>query len=580
MVPSRDGRQIPVSIVYRRGFERNGQGRLFLYAYGAYGIATPPGFNTNRFSLLDRGYAFAIAHIRGGDEHGLSMVSRRQARPADQHLQRFRRRRPRPDRAELHARRPDRDPGRLGRRRADGRGGQPAIRSCGARWSPTCRSSTCSTPCSTKRLPLTPGEWNEWGNPITDATAFRYHAELFSPTTMSAPGLSADADHRRPQRSARHLLGAGQMGRAAAGDAHRRQSPAAQDQHGRRPWRPVRPLDAAARGGRGLCLHPDPEWAGPEEATDGEGSRLAALAAAARLPSLPRRSAPAAARAARSMSPWSATATAGRAEFRFRRARAGAWVFVRSALARDRRASPGGRRAGRWRRRAFGSSGAAIMTCSSPPTAGAVPPRGAHPLHPVRRRPDRATTTPPSSSPTARWRSTAGSSTPFRIATPRHAAAAAARRPARRSLPDSATRVTLPRRDRAGAVTAASACRSATLDEDSDGSYVLFGPAQPIVTDGRSATIIDPQLPRLAAREPLAARAARDPRPLCRGCSGPAPGPRPTIMVSWAGPTPRLEQHGRQHPARPDRDDLSKASGVLQRECRSCAPSGLVVHRP
>ena len=93
MVPSRDGRQIPVSIVYRRGFERNGQGRLFLYAYGAYGIATPPGFNTNRISLLDRGYAFAIAHIRGGDEMGYQLVSRRQARPAHQHLQRFRRRR-------------------------------------------------------------------------------------------------------------------------------------------------------------------------------------------------------------------------------------------------------------------------------------------------------------------------------------------------------------------------------------------------------------------------------------------------------------------------------------------------------
>ena len=43
MVPSRDGHRIPVSIVYRRGFERNGQGRLFLYAYGAYGYATAPG---------------------------------------------------------------------------------------------------------------------------------------------------------------------------------------------------------------------------------------------------------------------------------------------------------------------------------------------------------------------------------------------------------------------------------------------------------------------------------------------------------------------------------------------------------
>jgi oligopeptidase B len=70
MVPSRDGRRIPVSIVYRRGFERNGRGRLYLYSYGAYGIATAPGFNTNRISLLDRGYAFAIAHIRGGDEMG------------------------------------------------------------------------------------------------------------------------------------------------------------------------------------------------------------------------------------------------------------------------------------------------------------------------------------------------------------------------------------------------------------------------------------------------------------------------------------------------------------------------------
>ena len=70
MLPSRDGRHIPVSIVYRRDFRRNGQARLFLYAYGAYGIATPPGFSTNRFSLLDRGYAFAIAHIRGGDDMG------------------------------------------------------------------------------------------------------------------------------------------------------------------------------------------------------------------------------------------------------------------------------------------------------------------------------------------------------------------------------------------------------------------------------------------------------------------------------------------------------------------------------
>ena len=53
-----------------KGFEKNGEGKLFLYAYGAYGHAIPPSFNTNRISLLDRGWACAIAHIRGGDDLG------------------------------------------------------------------------------------------------------------------------------------------------------------------------------------------------------------------------------------------------------------------------------------------------------------------------------------------------------------------------------------------------------------------------------------------------------------------------------------------------------------------------------
>ena len=69
-VPARDGGRVPVSVVYRRDFPRNGSGRLFLYGYGAYGIAIPPGFSTGRLSLLDRGFAYAIAHIRGGDDIG------------------------------------------------------------------------------------------------------------------------------------------------------------------------------------------------------------------------------------------------------------------------------------------------------------------------------------------------------------------------------------------------------------------------------------------------------------------------------------------------------------------------------
>lgn len=65
-----DGVKVPVSIVYKKGFARDGKGPLFLYAYGSYGIGTPPTFSSNRVSLLDRGMAFAIAHVRGGDEMG------------------------------------------------------------------------------------------------------------------------------------------------------------------------------------------------------------------------------------------------------------------------------------------------------------------------------------------------------------------------------------------------------------------------------------------------------------------------------------------------------------------------------
>jgi oligopeptidase B len=65
-----DGVEVPISLVYRRGFEKNGQGPLLLYAYGSYGHSIDPGFSSDRLSLLDRGFAFAIAHPRGGAELG------------------------------------------------------------------------------------------------------------------------------------------------------------------------------------------------------------------------------------------------------------------------------------------------------------------------------------------------------------------------------------------------------------------------------------------------------------------------------------------------------------------------------
>ena len=81
---------------------------------------------------------------------GLGLVSRRQAREEAQHLHRLHRLRRAPDRGRLRPAGADRRPWRLGGRHADGRGRQPARRSCSPASWPTCRSSTCSTPCSTR----------------------------------------------------------------------------------------------------------------------------------------------------------------------------------------------------------------------------------------------------------------------------------------------------------------------------------------------------------------------------------------------------------------------------------------------
>lgn len=69
-VRARDGVMVPVSLVYRKGTRLEGQAPLLLYGYGSYGISIDPTFSSARLSLLDRGFVFAIAHIRGGEEMG------------------------------------------------------------------------------------------------------------------------------------------------------------------------------------------------------------------------------------------------------------------------------------------------------------------------------------------------------------------------------------------------------------------------------------------------------------------------------------------------------------------------------
>jgi oligopeptidase B len=68
--PARDGARVPVSIVYRKGLVKNGTAPLYQYAYGAYGSTIDPSFDSTVVSLLDRGFVYAIAHIRGGQELG------------------------------------------------------------------------------------------------------------------------------------------------------------------------------------------------------------------------------------------------------------------------------------------------------------------------------------------------------------------------------------------------------------------------------------------------------------------------------------------------------------------------------
>lgn len=67
---AKDGTKIPISLVYKKGFEKNGNAPLLLYAYGSYGASTDASFNSSRLSLLNRGFVFAIAHIRGGQDLG------------------------------------------------------------------------------------------------------------------------------------------------------------------------------------------------------------------------------------------------------------------------------------------------------------------------------------------------------------------------------------------------------------------------------------------------------------------------------------------------------------------------------
>jgi oligopeptidase B len=67
---AKDGKMVPLSIVYRKGLKKDGRSPLLLYGYGSYGASMDAAFSSPRLSLLDRGFVYALAHVRGGEELG------------------------------------------------------------------------------------------------------------------------------------------------------------------------------------------------------------------------------------------------------------------------------------------------------------------------------------------------------------------------------------------------------------------------------------------------------------------------------------------------------------------------------
>ena len=170
-VRARDGVQVPVSIVYPAGFPRDGSGRVYLYSYGAYGHAIEPGFSTGRLSLLDRGFAYAIAHIRGGDDLGQQWYHDGKLDKRANTFNDF------VDVARGLFAEGWTSAGRIAiaGRSAGGELMGAVVNSDPELWGAVIADVPFVDVLNTMLdadLPLTPGEWPEWGNPIEDAAAF------------------------------------------------------------------------------------------------------------------------------------------------------------------------------------------------------------------------------------------------------------------------------------------------------------------------------------------------------------------------------------------------------------------------
>ncbi|MEO9635418.1 MAG: S9 family peptidase [Parasphingorhabdus sp.] len=179
MIAVRDGTLVPVSLVYHNDTKIDGSAPLHLYSYGAYGYAVPPSFSTTRLSLVDRGFVYAIAHIRGGDDLGRNWYLDGKLTKRTNTFNDF---------VDVAKGLIAKDYTSTGRITASGgsAGGElmgAIVNSDPELWGTIVAHVPFVDVLNTMQdesLPLTPGEWPEWGNPITDKTAFEY-IQSYSP---------------------------------------------------------------------------------------------------------------------------------------------------------------------------------------------------------------------------------------------------------------------------------------------------------------------------------------------------------------------------------------------------------------
>jgi oligopeptidase B len=167
-----DGELVPISILHRRDVKPDGTAPLLLYGYGAYGFAMPASFSTGRLSLVDRGFVYAIAHIRGGTEKGWHWYQDGKLAKKSNTFSDF-----------IAAAEFLREQGYAAPDKIVAHGGSAGGMLMGAiaNLRPDLFGGIIAevpfvdviNTMVDDTLPLTPPEWQEWGNPISDANAFR-----------------------------------------------------------------------------------------------------------------------------------------------------------------------------------------------------------------------------------------------------------------------------------------------------------------------------------------------------------------------------------------------------------------------